>query len=404
MYLFSSGTARGGTGLPVNILGSHPNVSLSQDPFLPLWKHFRSDLLSQYDLCNILASKPLDDYYYCSKKISYLDCIQASNLSDVRILDLPSIKSSLYPRTSLSSANLAEYIERLNGSNYYDLIQSCLDIISVAWSKSSNNIIGFNENWSIEFFPALARAFPSAKFIIYIRDLRASLASHIKLKEKNPDSKMSIALMMSFSRAWRKHIALAIKYMNSPLFEGRIKIVQYEELVRTPISVVPSLCKFLGIEYMESMLDTDNFKMGTGGTWKVNSNHADAPPSGIFTDSINKWVHTIPSGLLALSELVAGLELKKLNYNPISDNIDSNNRESFQYHVHDASTCLGWRNDSGNCLVDISLEHYRNKCLTQLDFCPSNFCKELFLTPELYSWINSNDHNDSIYSGAALCP
>ena len=72
--------------------------------------------------------------------------------------------------------------------------------------------------------------------------------------------------MMSFSRAWRKHIALTIKYINDPLFEGKIKLVQYEKLVKSPSLVVPELCDFLGIDYMDSMLDTDNFTMGTGGT------------------------------------------------------------------------------------------------------------------------------------------
>ena len=43
LELFTAGTARGGTGLGTNILGVHPNVAISQDPFLGVWKHFRSD-------------------------------------------------------------------------------------------------------------------------------------------------------------------------------------------------------------------------------------------------------------------------------------------------------------------------------------------------------------------------
>ena len=134
MYLFSSGTARGGTGLPVNILGSHPQISLSQDPFLPLWKHFRSDLLLQSDLSNIPYSNPLDDYYYSPEKTSHLECIQAANLIDVNISNLASFKSMTHPRTSLSSANLIQYIDSLKGSNYLELVQSCLHAITDASS------------------------------------------------------------------------------------------------------------------------------------------------------------------------------------------------------------------------------------------------------------------------------
>ena len=100
-----------------------------------------------------------------------------------------------------------------------------------------------------------------------------------------------------------------------------------------------------------------------------------------------------PSGPSCFVRTVAGAELNKLGYKLLIDNLEFEYLSAVDYHLSDSATCVGWSNGSGNCLVDISLETYRQKCLRNSLFYSPSFCKELFLTHELYSWLHSNSNN-----------
>ena len=103
--LFSSGTARGGTNIITMMLSVHPLISLSQDPYLPIFKMFRNQLVYEHGSFGekFDADSPMDEYYYFENKLSVMRLIQDSNLD--RVLDSRRVKelqNSLLNRMKLT--------------------------------------------------------------------------------------------------------------------------------------------------------------------------------------------------------------------------------------------------------------------------------------------------------------
>ena len=68
-FLFSTGTARGGTGILVQTLGVHSEIELSLDAFTGVYRSLRNDLVGQHlndspDYVGFDPNSPLDDYYF----------------------------------------------------------------------------------------------------------------------------------------------------------------------------------------------------------------------------------------------------------------------------------------------------------------------------------------------------
>ena len=64
--------------------------------------------------------------------------------------------------------------------------------------------VGIHENWTIDFFIPLARAFPNAKFYIVIRDPRAVFSSNSREQDKS-----LVGHIVSYARCHRKLMACA---------------------------------------------------------------------------------------------------------------------------------------------------------------------------------------------------
>ena len=78
--LFISGTSRGGTNLAIMMLSVNSDVSLSQDPFLALYKSFYNAVLKLNGIKIKDLNSPLDEYYYFKEKIKLMNFVQNSDL------------------------------------------------------------------------------------------------------------------------------------------------------------------------------------------------------------------------------------------------------------------------------------------------------------------------------------
>jgi len=326
--LFISGTARGGTNLAIMMLSVHPEVSISHDPFLPLYKNFYNAVLTANGLKARDLRAPLDEYYYYREKIKEMRFLQKSELNlPFNNNELEKLKSVISERMALASPLLIPYLEHLKGDNYKELFDSALQIIRLGKNDLNPTWLGFNDNWCSEFFAPLARTYKNAKFISIIRDVRGAVASHVKLAQavhtnrhyqKNKGDASMIALTLSFVRCWRKHVAFSYHYQSNKLLRDRILIIKYEDLVSNPRKETERMCDFLNIDYLEEMIDTNHFIGPDGGNWLPNSNHESVPQSGIFASSIDKWKDTLSIDLLNLIELTAGPDLKMSGYDTLN--------------------------------------------------------------------------------------
>jgi hypothetical protein len=398
--LFISGTSRGGTNLAIMMLSVNPEVSLSQDPFLALYKSFLNEVLSINGLKEKDLQSPLDEYYYYKEKIEIMKIIQNSDLNiPFNNSNLSDLKTVIAERMKLSSPLLIPYLDELKGNNYKALFDSALEIVRKGRNVKNLKWLGFNDNWCIEFFFPLAKTYNNAKFISIIRDVRGAIASHVKLLDAIHTNSLyqykkdvsMIALTMSFARCWRKHIAFSYHYQMSEVLQDRILVINYEDLVNNPRIEIEKMCEFLNIDYMDEMIDTNHFISPNGEKWLPNSNQGNVPQSGIFTSSIDKWKDTLSDDLLNLIELIVGPDLQmsgyktsnSLNSKMVSDAYKRHKKE----HINWKGGGWGWRTDNYNPELDISFELLRRNTIET-----NNHDKELIelmlLFPDLMKNLN----------------
>jgi hypothetical protein len=243
--------------LLARMLDAHPDINIAIDAFLPLYKSFRNSL------CNLNDDPPLGDYLY--KDSDILIKILSSDLNVKFNDDWPSLLQKLKARASDHSLDIARELYRLKGRTYKKLFDNALRLIAMV--RGESKYVGMKDVWVLEFFPAIYRSFPNAKFILISRDPRASVTS-------------SNAHPIDFARQWVKQTKLLS--MNIPL------IVTYSALVTHPRETLQDICTFLELPFHERMLEPSNYiDHNTGKTWQGNSLF----DKGIAIDMhrINRW-------------------------------------------------------------------------------------------------------------------
>ncbi len=390
--LFSVGTARGGTNLLARMLSVHAEISVAADPYLPLFRSLRNGILrSAGDPWVQWAVPPdsvLDDYYFSRKKWAALDVIQKATLGvPFQESERPALLQALAARAQLSSSHVVPHLGGLRGSSYEDLFRSALEILEMA-GGGGRSWVGFNENWAVEFLPALAASFPEAKFLILLRDPRGAIASALK----EPDRK-KVPHVISFARHWRKAVALMIKYRNQDLFQDRLQLIRYEDLVQEPERCARQACSFLGVRFEPGMLDTERYRAAGGGPWTGNS-HQGGPASGIYTSSVRAWEKSLPPEAVELIEFICDPDMRLLGYEPVNRSVEEGSlgQGGLEFAERDARECRGWRSDLGEVERDIAHELLR-RWLVQDGVAPPDpwWIRTCFLEGHLFEKLKWGD-------------
>ncbi|MBI2339363.1 MAG: sulfotransferase [Deltaproteobacteria bacterium] len=392
--LIISGTPRGGTNLLDMILSVHPEVTVAQNPYLPLLKSFRNTLIRRSGKapCHDWEA-PLDEYYYFDHKLEVMRLIQAATMDiPFDASEVAALMDSQVKRMSFSSPRLIPLIDHLKGETYRQLLDSGLRMIRLAHQRPEAAWVGFNDNWAIEFFAPIARSFPEARFMVILRDVRACISSHLRLMQavhtnplyQYPKDRSLVALILSFARCWRKQVAFARHYQGMDLFKGRLHILTYEQLVKDPEKATRRLCDFLEIDYRSGMIDTKNFVAPDGGAWLPNSNQEGVPQQGIFQDTVDRWKRSLDRDILRLIEFVTAPDLAMAGYT-LAEGLQNNGfyEEAYRCHVRDSRECQGWRTDNRNAEVDFGLELLRQSCLDHRTD-EAKLIERCFLFPEVY--------------------
>lgn len=356
--LFSCGTTRGGTTFFTRVLSVNESIKVASDPYLPIFRSLRTAIMRKKINSDFDPDQPLDDYYFSSEKIRMMKAIQTSDL-DLPITkeELDTIRTQLSARMNLAAKELLPFLPALNGSTYFKLFQNGLRLLEKAYDISSAKWVGFNDNWIIEFFPLLARAFPKAKFIVIVRDPRAAMASSIALRNRDPQL---VPLMYSFAHCWRKHAAFAIMLMQNPLFKSRLFVFRYEDLATDPENIVKKLCQFLKIEYDGSMLNTEKFRPIIGDKWNTYSNF-NFSKSGIYMDSVARWKNYLEKGTIEFIEFVCEPEMKLFGYDTVDYKGGLPSSDIMRFLLKDDKVAQGWRCKHESWDIEHSYELFRKQ-------------------------------------------
>lgn len=351
--LFTSGTARGGTNFRTLMLNNHPQVQLSLDPFIPLFRFYRDSLVRIHGSGDVhVGSSVLDDYYFSDEKLKVLRLLRSAD-PDIPF-DLsawPQLKIAITGRMKLASVNLIEHLDLLPAPTFREVFSNTMKVVA-AQQGGSPDWVGFNDNWAAEFFPMIARLIPDAKFILHLRDPRAVVFSS-EFAEPDPAKRPTI---ISFARHLRKYYALSQVLPDDPYLKDRLLITHYEPFVANPELETRRVTDFLGLDYRPEMIDVARFRKADGSQW----------PSdwAIYQKSADVWRRDMPRQMAEVTEFICDPEMRLHGYRPeIYDPELGLSDAAFHYAIENARTCLGWRTDFAEIERTLGAEFYRKRLL-----------------------------------------
>ena len=376
-FLYTAGTARGGTNFRTLMLNNHSNVKMSIDPFIPLFRFYRDSILNHLGKLELLDKVPnrniLDDYYFDNTKLEIMEAIQS--FEDDLEFDLnqwDDLKQHIASRMSLASMNLIKNLDMLPASTFKEVFNN---LVSLVTAESKDDIIwaGFNDNWTSEFFPLIARLVPDAKFIVHLRDPRSVVHSS-EYAEPDPAKHPPI---ITFARHLRKHYAFASMFKNLKELENRLLITHYEPFLDNPDKELMKITDFLGINFESDMSNIDKFRKADGSPWPSSKND--------YKNSKDAWRSQEYRYLTEITEFICDPEMRLHGYFPEVYEIEKGLSDgAFTYMIENLKTSLGWNTDFDEIERVIGSEFYRKRVLQTPKEMSNNEIKRLFLFHEVY--------------------
>ena len=190
--LFITGTARGGTSVISKMLNTNTNVGVINSAYLEIFRLYRNAIIkkmnSRIDI-DTFKNNPFSDYYYNDKSIKILDYILNFS-SDINInKNFWKIHEAyIKKRLSIQNKDLVKDIKQIYSYKISKILDNCFNYAAKKRSLKNKKILGILDHWQIELFKPLAKLFSDAKFIVIVRDPRASMLSNLAVKKKKLDS------------------------------------------------------------------------------------------------------------------------------------------------------------------------------------------------------------------------
>jgi hypothetical protein len=379
--LYTSGTARGGTNFRTLLLNNHSRVRMALDPFIPLFRLYRDSLLKQAGERELLERSPLavlDDYYFDVDKRALMCALQDSE-PDVPF-DMsawPALRQSIAARMKLASVDLIPHLDLLPAPTFSETFANTAKVVAAARGGDAD-WVGFNDNWTFEFLPLVARLIPDARFMIHLRDPRAVVASS-EFAEPDPSKRPTV---LSFARHLRKFYAFAVVLTAHPALQERLLVTRYEPLLEDPEGGLRRMTDFLGIEFEPQMLEVDRFRKADGSRW----------PSDweIYRRSGKGWRDEMPGEMAEVVEFVCDPEMRIHGYEPeIGDSPSELSPAAFAFAVRNARECLGWRTDFPEIEKTLGCEYYRKRLLRHAESAAPAEIERCFLFQAVFERVRS---------------
>jgi hypothetical protein len=360
--LFLTGTARGGTNLLARMLVAGGASRISIHAFQPWFKSLRNALVTQHGSPEMRGqfdpNSPFGDGHFDDVQLAVQDLLHGATL-DVPFAsrEWPELADRLNARAADDAPELCPRLSGLAGAENYHVMMDCILGLVLDGHGPSTEYVGLIDTWIIDLLPALARAYPDARFLVVIRDPRGVVASQLKFLDNDP---RQVGHVLSIIRQWRKYVALAFDFLHAPLFEGRLKLVRYEDQVCDPEVFARELCEFLGLRFRAEMVDVAAYQQaGSLRPWTGNSAF-EAGLRRIDPTPAERWRHTLVPGALALAEFCCGTDMAACGYEPVhSPAALENDTAALAFLIEDGKRACAWRTDSGDPQAEYAREAAR---------------------------------------------
>jgi hypothetical protein len=369
--LFIFGIARSGTSLLARLLAAHPAVEVALDPFMPVLKTLRNATLraaAQGDALDPAA--PFQDGYLRPHGYRLLDLLLEADLgAPIEAGEIAVLRAAVAQRAAFEAPDIAEGATALAGDTCRALLESALDLVARSRRGAATRWIGIKEVWTLDFLPALARAFPEAKFVAIERDPRAVIASLASLAAQDASQH---AHPISYLRHWRKGVALARRYLTDHTLTGRFHLVRYEALATQPEIEAERLAGFLDLPFDRRMLSPG----------AANASHEQGI-IGISARSIGRWRRS-PLQMIRAVEFFCAPEMILAEDDP-EHAPASATAEIIDYLRRADGDPGSWRSDSGDVAAEIAGEMLRRHLLGLAEACAdTDLVRRCFLFEATY--------------------
>jgi hypothetical protein len=292
--IFVVGYMHSGTTLLMSILASHPSIYSSKGET----KFFELSEMIKAKYPDISNSERFDAY------IGFV--VQT-------ITERFNVREDKAPEIYSGDGELLNHIkaELKEKRDYLSVFEACMTVLAANAEKSR-----WMEKTPTHIFhtETILSTIPNALFVEIVRDPRDVLASkktrradvwteryqakdrYFKQLEKAYDPLWDT---LSWSAAIRAGMQLEQKH---PLQHYRIR---YEDLVKNPRQEIMALCEFLGLPFLDELLNIEHHNPAD-----MKSKQA----SGISQDSVERWKSVLSMTEVSVIQRLASLEMKNLAY------------------------------------------------------------------------------------------
>jgi hypothetical protein len=373
--LYTAGTARGGTNFRTLILNNHPNLRMSLDPFIPLFRFYRDSLLRAAggeDLLAHISPSVLDDYYFSAGKMAAFKALRSAD-PDIPfdLAEWPELKQRIASRMQLASADLIPHLDRLPAPTFREVFHNIRGLIAATTDRELA-WVGFNDNWTGEFMPLVAQLVPDARFMLHVRDPRGVVHSS-EFAEPDPAKRPTVT---SFARHLRKHLVLATMFPADPALADRLLVTRYESFLSDPEGETRRMTEFLGIPFETAMLDVNRFRKADGAAWGTDW--------AIYRSSADAWRTEMPVAMAELTEFICDPEMRLFGYQPeVFDPERGLSDDALAYALGNMRDCLGWRTDFAEPERTLGSEFARRRLLRTPTAASAEDIERCFLFPAI---------------------
>ncbi|KAG8455748.1 hypothetical protein GDO86_001804 [Hymenochirus boettgeri] len=162
----------------------------------------------------------------------------------------------------------------------------------------------------------LSRLFPNSKFLLMIRDGRASV--HSMITRKITIAGFDLNSYRDCLTKWNK--AIEIMYAQClEIGEQKCLPVYYEQLVLHPKKTMHSIIEFLGISWNDAVLHHEELIGKPGGvSLSKTEKSTDQVMKPVNLEALSKWVGKLPADIIEDMAVVAPM-LARLGYDPFAN-------------------------------------------------------------------------------------
>ena len=394
--IFGTGLARSGGGLYSMCLSTHEEIMVACCPNIELFRSYRNAMVRSLGSERLSATcqpnSAFQDCYGCENRIALLDhLLTAADLSlPFAEQEWDSFLKTSISRGDLETRDLTPHFYKIKGKDYRTIFSNLLEVIAYARQCGKRRWVGFHETWILDFFPLLAREFPTARFLVMFRDPRATVNSMLGVRKIDP---LQVAQVLSYVRHWRKYAALAQKFSTDPLFTGRLHITAHELLLTNTEAELRDICKSLDLDLDARMLDTKNFfNFATNSIWSGNSSF-EGKTEGFVPTRATRWRGKLDKTVWNTIEYLCGPDLEKIGYptfTAFANPTTPTSPEVTKFLLDDHSSYANWRSDLCDPVHDLGLEAVRRQLLGLSQAARDlSLVRRCFLFEETYKWLRS---------------